>query len=104
MATKNQRSKRDQAALLPPDPSTIPSNEKKPAERTDSQKTCFVLDSAIPKDELKELEKAFEDSAAKNGICVKSSEDIIRERYGISPDQTNIPKLLYALLCEAVSR
>lgn len=34
----------------------------------------------------------------------KSPEEIIRERYGISPDQTNIPKLLYALLCEAVSR
>jgi len=31
-------------------------------------------------------------------------EEIIHERYGISPDQTNIPKLLYALLCEAVSR
>lgn len=31
-------------------------------------------------------------------------EEIIRERYGISPDQTSIPKLLYALLCEAVSK
>lgn len=31
-------------------------------------------------------------------------EEIIHERYGFGPDQTNIPKLLYALLCEAVSR
>ena len=104
MATKKQSSKRDQAALLPPDPSTIPSNENKTAERTDSQKTCFVQDRAIPKDELKELEKAFEESEKKNGICIKLPEEVIRERYGISPDQTNIPKLLYALLCEAVSK
>ena len=104
MATKNKRSKSDQAALLPPDPSTIPTDENKTAERTESQKTCFVLDIAIPKDELKEYENAFEESAKKHGVCVKSSEEIIRERYGISPDQTNIPKLLYALLCEAVSR
>lgn len=104
MATKNKRSKSDQAALLPPDPSTIPTDEKKPAERTESQKTCFVLDSAIPKDELKEYEKAFEESAKKHGIPLKTSDEIIRERYGISPDQTNIPKLLYALLCEAVSK
>lgn len=82
---------------------TTPEPEKA-SERTDSQKTCFVQDRAIPKDELKELEKAFEESAEKNGICVKSSDDIIRERYGIRPDQTNIPKLLYALLCEAVSK
>lgn len=104
MATKKQRSKRDQEALLPPDQSTTPTDENKPAERTESQKTRFVQDRAIPKDELKELEKAFEESATKNGICLMSSKDIIRERYGISPDQTNIPKLLYALLCEAVSR
>ena len=104
MATKNKRSKSDQAALLPPDPSTTPTDENKPAERTKTQKTVFVQDRAIPKDELKELEKAFEEVSAKNGICVKSSDEIIRERYGISPDQTNIPKLLYALLCEAVSK
>ena len=104
MATKNKRSKSDQAALLPPDPSTIPSNENKTAERTESQKTCFVQDRAFTKDELKELEKAFEESAEKNGICIKLPEEVIRERYGISPDQTNIPKLLYALLCEAVSK
>lgn len=104
MATKNQRAKCDQAGLLTPDPSTTPQNEKKPAERTDSQKTCFVQDRAIPKDEIRELEKAFEEVAEKNGICVKSSDDIIRERYGISPDQTNIPKLLYAILCETVMR
>ncbi len=82
---------------------TTPEPEK-PAERTDSQKTCFVQDRDITKDELKELEKAFEESAEKNGICIKLPEEVIRERYGISPDQTNIPKLLYALLCEAVSK
>lgn len=104
MATKKQSSKRDQAALLSPDQSTIPQNENKTAERTESQKTCFMQDKAILKDELKELEKAFEESAEKNGICIKLPEEVIRERYGISPDQTNIPKLLYALLCEAVSK
>lgn len=89
---------------MPPDPSTIPSNENKTAERTKSQKTAFVQDRAIPKDEIKELENAFEESEEKNGICIKLPEEVIRERYGISPDQTNIPKLLYALLCEAVSK
>ena len=81
MATKNQRAKREQAALLPPDPSTTPSNENKTAERTKTPKAdpVYVPPPLTP-------------------------EEIIRERYGISPDQTNIPKLLYALLCEAVSR
>jgi hypothetical protein len=56
-----------------------------------------------------EPEKAAEDTETHKADQVyvpppKSPEEIIHERYGISPDQTNIPKLLYALLCEAVSR
>lgn len=93
-----------QEPVLDPVPAGTTPEPEKPAERADSKKTCFVLDRAIPKDELKELEKAFEESAAKNGICIKLPEEVIRERYGIRPDQTNIPKLLYALLCEAVSK
>lgn len=81
MATKKQRYKRDQEALLPPEPSTTPTDENKPAERAKSTK-------AGPVDVPPPL----------------TPEEIIRERYGISPDQTNIPKLLYALLCEAVSK
>ena len=81
MATKNKRAKRDQEALFPPDPSTTPSNENKPAEGAET-----------PKDNTVDVPSPI------------TPEEIIRERYGISPDQTNIPKLLYALLCEAVSR
>ena len=109
MATKSKKgTKAKQETLQEPvlDPTTAGTTPEpeKAAEGAETQKTCFVLDSAIPKDEIKELEKAFEEVAAKNDFYVKSSDDIIRERYGISPDQTNIPKLLYALLCEAVSK
>ena len=109
MATKSRKGTKAkqetlQEPVLTPTPAGTTPEPEKAAEGAETQKTCFVQDRAIPKDELKELEKAFEESAEKNGICVKSSDDIILERYGIRPDQTNIPKLLYALLCEAVSR
>ena len=100
---RNQR-RRAQEALFSPAPSTTPLEEEKAVERTETQKTCFVQDRLIPKDELKEIEKAFEESATKNGVCVKSSDDIISERYGFGPEQTDIPKLLYAILCETVRR
>ena len=67
-----------------------------------------VLDT-VPAGTTPEPEKAAEGAETHKADQVyvpppKSPEEIIHERYGISPDQTNIPKLLYALLCEAVSR
>jgi hypothetical protein len=63
----------------------------------------------IPAGTTPEPEKAAEGAETPKDDPVyvplpKSPEEIIHERYGFGPDQTNIPKLLYALLCEAVSR
>lgn len=67
-----------------------------------------VLDP-VPAGTTSEPEKAAEGTETPKADPVyvplpKSPEEIIHERYGFGPDQTNIPKLLYALLCEAVSR
>ena len=77
---RNQR-RRAQEALFSPAPSTTPPDEEKAAERTETPKADPVY---VP--------------------LPLTPEEIIHERYGFGPDQTNIPKLLYALLCEAVSR
>jgi hypothetical protein len=37
--------------------------------------------------------------SAKVGV-LGSPADIIREEYGIEPNCTNVPRLLYAILCE----
>ena len=67
-----------------------------------------VLDTT-PAGTTPEPEKAAEGAETPKAGPVDVSltltpEEIIHERYGFGPDQTNIPKLLYALLCEAVSR
>ena len=69
-----------------------PQTKTRPQNARNSQKTCFVQDRAIPKDELKELEKAFEDSAAKNGICIKLPEEVIRERLRDQPRPDQHPR------------
>ena len=86
---RNQR-RRVQEVLFSPAPSTTPPDEEKAAERTETQKTCFVQDRLIPKDELKELAPA------------PSPADYVAEKYDIRPDCTNVPRLLYAILCEVV--
>ena len=72
---KNQR-RRAQEALFSHVPSTTPPDEEKAAERTESALTGI---SAAP-----------------------SFADIIRDEYGIEPNCTNVPRLLYAILCEVV--
>ena len=75
---KNQR-RRAQEALFSPAPSTTPPDEEKAAERTETPETGV---SPIPPE--------------------PSTADYISEKYGIEPNCTNVPRLLYAILCEVV--
>lgn len=97
---RNQR-RRVQEALFSPDPSTTPPDEEKAAERAETQNTVFVQDRLIPENELKELEKKF--SEGNSPIApAPSPADYIAIQYDIRPDCTNVPRLLYAILCEVV--
>lgn len=75
---RNQ-SRRAQEALFSPDPSTIPPDEKKAAERTETPLTDVPTITPDP-----------------------SPADYIARTYGIEPNCTNVPRLLYAILCEVV--
>jgi len=75
---RNQR-RRAQEALFSPEPSTIPPDEEKAAERTETPETDV---SPIPP--------------------ASSPADYISSRYGIEQNCTNVPRLLYAILCEVV--
>ena len=75
---RNQR-RRAQEALFPPAPSTTPPEEEKAAERTETPKAGV---STIPP--------------------APSPADYVAEKYGIAPNCTNVPRLLYAILCEVV--
>ena len=75
---RNQR-RRVQEALFPPAPSTTPPDEEKAAERTETAETGV---SQIPH--------------------APSPADYVSEKYGIAPNCTNVPRLLYAILCEVV--
>ena len=75
---RNQR-RRAQEALFPPAPSTTPPDEEKAAERTETPETDV---STIPPE--------------------PSPADYVAEKYGIAPNCTNVPRLLYAILCEVV--
>ena len=97
---RNQR-RRAQEALFSPAPSTTPPDEEKAVERTETQKTVFVQDRLIPEDELKELEKKFAEGNSPIAPA-PSPADYISEKYGIAPNCTNVPRLLYAILCEVV--
>lgn len=75
---RNQR-RRVQEALFSPAPSTIPPEEEKAAERTETPETDVL---PIPH--------------------ASSPADYISNQYGIEPNCTNVPRLLYAILCEVV--
>jgi len=76
---RNQR-RRAQEALFSPDPSTTPPDEEKAAERTETPETD--VPAAVP--------------------VAPSTADYISRKYGIEPNCTNVPRLLYAILCEVV--
>ena len=75
---KNQR-RRVQEALFSPASSTTPPDEEKAAERTESPLSGVPAVHPAP-----------------------SPADYISEKYGIEPNCTNVPRLLYAILCEVV--
>ena len=75
---RNQR-RRAREALFSPDPSNTPPEEEKAAERTETPETDVL--SVAP---------------------ASSPADYISEKYGIEPNCTNVPRLLYAILCEVV--
>ena len=76
---RNQR-RRAQEALFSPAPSTTPPEEEKAAERTETPVTD--VPAAVP--------------------AAPSPADYISRTYGIEPNCTNVPRLLYAILCEVV--
>jgi hypothetical protein len=76
---RNQR-RRAQEALFSPAPSTTPPDEEKAAERTETTETD--VPAAVP--------------------AAPSPADYIYSRYGIEPNCTNVPRLLYAILREVV--
>ena len=75
---RNQR-RRTQEALFSPAPSTTPPEEEKAAERTETPETDVL---PIPP--------------------ASSPADYISNQYDIKPNCTNVPRLLYAILCEVV--
>jgi hypothetical protein len=76
---KNQR-RRAQEALFSPAPSTTPPDEEKAVERTET--TVTDVPAAVP--------------------AAPSPAEYIARTYGIEPNCTNVPRLLYAILCEVV--
>ena len=75
---RNQR-RRAQEALFSPAPSTTPPEEEKAAERTETPVTDVSPITPAP-----------------------SPAEYIARTYGIEPNCTNVPRLLYAILCEVV--
>ena len=75
---RNQR-RRVQEALFSPAPSTTPPEEEKAAERTETPETGVLPIPPAP-----------------------SPSDYVSRQYGIEPNCTNVPRLLYAILCEVV--
>lgn len=91
---RNQR-RRVQEALFSPAQSTTPPEEEKAAERTETPKTdirstlmSLCIDQAVGE---------CEDSDDKASL-----EEHIARQYGIEPNCTNVPRILYAILCEVV--
>ena len=98
---RNQR-RRVQEALFSPAPSTTPPEEEKAAERTVTPEKpipCIKVD--LSSDEAKELERAF-GPLDSSPIRPLPPEEYISNQYGIEPNCTNVPRLLYAILCEVV--
>lgn len=80
MTRRNSR-RSAQEALFAPSPTTTPHGKEKTAERAETPET-----GAQPVD------------------LAKSPADIIRDEYDIAQNCTNVPRLLYAILCEMVRR
>lgn len=98
---RNQR-RRVQEALFSPAPSTTPPEEEKAAERTETAlKHIPDLKADLSSDEAKELERAFA-ALPSSPIRPIPPEEHIARTYGIEPNCTNVPRLLYAILCEVV--
>ena len=99
---KNQR-RRAQEALFASSPTPTPPNEEKSVERTETAGKHIsgieVVD--LSSEERNELERAVRalDSAPIRPI---PPEEHIARTYGIEPNCTNVPRLLYAILCEVV--
>ena len=98
---RNQR-RRAQEALFSPDPSTMPHDEENAAERTETtEKPIPVIKVDLSSDEAKNLERAFA-ALPSSPIRPIPPEEHISRQYGIEPNCTNVPRLLYAILCEVV--
>ena len=98
---RNQR-RRAQEALLSPAPSTTPPEEEKAAERTETpEKPLPGFKAYLSSDEAKELERDFA-ALPSSPIRPIPPEEHISRTYGIEHNCTNVPRLLYAILCEVV--
>ena len=98
---RNQ-SRRAQEALFSPAPSTTPHDEEKAAERTETtEKPISGIKVDLSSYEAKNLERAFADLHSSPIRQIPPEEHIART-YGIEPNCTNVPRLLYAILCEVV--
>ena len=105
---RNQR-RRAQEALFSPAPSTTPPEEEKAAERTETAERPipgFIADKIFgpgfydPKTDEKQADNAEKDVSPIPSVS--SPADYISRTYGIEPNCTNVPRLLYAILCEVV--
>ena len=97
---RNQR-RRAQEALFSPAPSTTPPEEEKAAERTETPEKPipgFIADKIFG--------PGFYDPKPDADVSpippAPSPADYVRDKYGIAPNCTNVPRLLYAILCEVV--
>ena len=97
---RNQR-RRAQEALFPPTQSTTQPDEEKAAERTETPEKPipgFIADKIFGPGfyEQKPDEQHSDDKLN------LQPEELIVGQYGIEPNCTNVPRLLYAILCEVV--
>lgn len=106
---KNQR-RRAQEALFSPAPSTTPPEEERAAERTETPEKPipgFIANKIFgpgfydPKQDEKQADPA-ETDVPTAVPAAPSPADYIARTYGIEPNCTNVPRLLYAILCEVV--
>ena len=107
---RNQR-RRAQEALFSPSPSTTPPDEEKAAERTETHEKPipgFIADKIFgpgfydQKPDEKQADPAETD--VQPIPPAPSPAEYIARQYGIEPNCTNVPRLLYAILCELVRR
>jgi hypothetical protein len=107
---RNQR-RRAQEALFSPAQSTTPPDEEKAAERTETTEKPipgFIADKIFgpgfydQKPDEKQADPAETD--VQPVAPTPSPADYIARTYGIEPNCTNVPRLLYAILCEVVRR